>query len=158
MMVNRISAILVFVLIGLIASCRAEQVSTVFTARSCFVIEAEDNEQKEKAFEYGRQLIPYFEEFSADQHLSGPASTSTKAAGYMFSDHTSGVVVSLHFGMGERRASANLFADHEQHCTICQAFEEFMRNEVGKDFKVINCGEVEGFRTPKLYSKDLRKE
>jgi hypothetical protein len=129
-------------------SCGAEQSSV--QAKSCFVIEADNSKQ--------RTLRVYFDRFAAKHKLAGASDAKQEGAfGYVYRDPLKGVLVSLNLYMGDLRAAASLYTDEDDDCAICQPFEDFLRNDVGKDLKVTACADVYGFRPPTLLNFDLHE-
>lgn len=128
----------------LFSACAADQMPNA--ARSCYLIDVDDSQR--------RGLSTYFDRFAIAHGLK-PDTSSPSA--YVYRKASAGVLIALHPFMGDVGASADLFADRND-CLICQAFDKFLRDEVARDYKVVPCSDVEGFRPTELHNVDLRQE
>jgi len=141
--------------IGVTCARGAQSTPVSISATSCFLIAPRD-QTGSPTFDYGRRLIPRFDKFAAAAELTRSGSENSGGQ-FAYRKPAEGVYVSLTFGMGGQRAEAALYSDWRGTCTTCKEFEEFMTRDVGTDFTVMRCAEVEGYRPPELWNVDLRK-
>lgn len=125
-------------------------------ATSCHLIEVEDDPEKEQIFDYGRQLLPLFNSFAREHELQVPSREASGGA-YDYKNTELGLMMILTFGTGKRRAMSAIYVAPEMPCPICDDFTQFMREDVGQTFTIIDCDDDEDFSTPVLYGVNLRK-
>jgi hypothetical protein len=150
----RIKFAVILVLVTILSACWVSRES--IPATSCFLIEVEDDPEKERIFDYGRQLLPIFNSFAVAHELNVPSREASGGA-YDYKNPEMGLMMILTFGAGERRALSAIYVDPEMSCSICDDFEKFMVEQVGQTFTVINCDDEEGFGGAVLYGANLRK-
>lgn len=150
----RVKFSVMLVLVTIVSACWVSR--EPIPATSCYLIEVEDDPEKERIFDYGRQLLPMFNSFAVEHKLQVPSREAPGGA-YDYKNPEMGLMMTLTFGAGERRALSAIYVDPEMSCSICDDFEEFMIEEVEQTFTVINCDEDEGFGGAVLYGVNLRK-
>ncbi len=134
-------------------ACECQSIEPI-VARLCYVVEVEDLPERIEAFRTGRQLEPWLKEFAASEglgslHRPGEVRHSLSWA-------SDGVMVSLSQAMGYRRAWIYLHRDDLADPRIEARFTEFLYSEIGQEFTVFPCTDIEGAEMPVLYNWKLR--
>lgn len=125
-------------------SCGSDK-SPIEAAR-CFVIGVDDNERHE--------LAPLFDSFAEREQME---IDKEHPQTYYYRKPSEATLVTLQLFLGELGASAAMFSSGEG-CPSCDAFEEFVHDEIAAHYMVVTCDDVKGFRSPVLWNVDLGKK
>ena len=120
--------------------------SPPITSAECLVIGVEDEPERLEKFDYGRELIPLFDEFAEQHAFDGGAESSGGAVWY----EKDGVGFSLSLGMGIGKAGAAYYVEDAEICIGCNEFRRFIIEVVAEDYEVTEC-----YQPSKLYNPSL---
>lgn len=143
-------------LVGILfcVGCEGEEMEPI-VARLCYFVEVTDQPMRIDAFRTGRQLEPWLQNFAAAESLRSLQGGDDIVATRSWSKD--GVTLTLGLAMGYRRAALALYRDDLVDPGIDERFTEFVYSEIGRDFSVFPCTDIEGAKLPVLYNWGLRQ-
>ncbi len=134
----------------LLAACGSAQ---KHIAKACYSIDANQNPKLAETFNYGRAVVPAFEEFAATNSLT--TTGELPGGSQSFRDTTRGIYLSLVFGMGGQKASVTLFTDLPESDDVFGLLKDFMVNDIGQTYNVYSCSDDPEHVESTLFGVDL---